>query len=288
MPSLCRSFVLFLLGHALPAATGILLYPVMERGRVEIKAGSIVEFSEDRGMQRRIRYQGQELTGYAHVIPLDSHFAPYRIFLELQPDALAHSDIATQALAAKVDLADAALKALKGSPLLEDIEAQDVRLTYQLSNSRTDGKMTATDALTKARRYLVHYPRGKYRDELEWDIVLWSNEVYEIEGQAGIPLHQARAYERFYAAHSESAYAEEIQERMANAFRLAGDLLDYGPGAKHPGPGTVYRRKAERLYDALLVSKDQVRTARARVALYNLHHGRVPGFGTPASPPLDW
>ena len=278
--------LLFALAVSAGAKTGIALYPMSEHGKVVVKAGSIVEYTEDRNRGAIVSFQGKEILAYGSIIPLDPDFAPSRIYIELQQTRQSTKDIAT--LEGLVDLADAALKAFPRSPTLEHIEAQDVLLTYQLNNYRTEGKTRSADALTKARRYMIHYPEGKDRDELEWKTVLWTNEVYEIEGEAAIPLRQARAYEKFFDLHPASTYSEEIREHMADSYRLGGDLLDYGPDAKQHGPGEPYRAKAKGIYESLLKSKDPVRAAKALVTLYNLHHGHVPGFMTPTSPPMDW
>ncbi len=278
--------LLFSLAVSAGAKTGIALYPIRDHGKVVVKAGAIVEYTEDRNRGSIVSFLGKEIHAYGSIIPLDPDFAPSRIYIALQQTPQSTKDIAT--LEGLVDLADAALKAFPRSPTLEHIEALDALLTYQLNSLRTDGKTTSADALAKAHRYMIHYPQGKYRDELEWKTVLWTNEVYEIEGEAAIPLRQARAYEKFYALHPASTYSEEIQEHLADSYRLGGDLLDYGPDAKKHGPGEPYRAKAKGIYESLLKSGDPVRAAKALVALYNIQRGHVPGFMTPTSPPMDW
>ena len=275
------------LGSPALAMPGMVLYPITWDGRTMAKAGDIVEYSET-NKHLRVHLHGGDVTTYGNVIPLDANFAPYRIYVELVAKAPPESAQRTKALAGLVNLADAAVRVFPHSPLREEIEAQDIRLTDQLITCQTAGKTTAENALSKARRYLAEFPEGRYRDEFEWKIVIWSNQVYETEGDAGIPLHQALTYAKFLSAHPNSTYAEEIKESEADAYRFGGDLLDYGPDAKTPGAGKAYRRKAEAIYVSLLSSKDLARAARARVALYNLSHGRVWGFGTPTSPPQDW
>ncbi len=282
------SISLICASSSLRAATGMLLYPIVQHGVLVAKVGEVVEYLDESGYRMKVRIHGKDVDGAFGVIPLDPDFAPFRIYVELVSNVPVESPAQIKDLQDRVDLADAALRLFPRSPLREDIEAQDVRLTRRLVNCQTEQKTPVPDPVSKARRYIVDFPQGKYRDEFEWDIVLWSNEVYETEGDAGIPLRQARAYERFAAAHPGSSYLEEIKDYEANAYRMAGDLLDYGPDSKKPGPGKPYRAKAEAIYVSLAASKDPTRRAQIRVALYNLRHGRVPGFATPTSPPVDW
>jgi hypothetical protein len=191
-------------------------------------------------------------------MPFDAELIPSRVYLMISgqqgPDAT------------RCPLARAAVRWFPRHPLAEEIFAFTVGCAERES---TDDKGAPREAQRLAREYLGRYPAGKYRDRFEWQLVEWDHYVYEYEGDAQFPMEQARAYEKFLAAHPSTAVADEIRLKLGYLYRVIHECLEK-PGR----PERAWREKARGIYESLLNSAGPPAREQARVALYNLSHGR--------------
>jgi hypothetical protein len=195
-------------------------------------------------------------------------------------------------------LAKNVLAAVPAHPLREDLLALhclNARDYYrQPSGARTG------PPLALCRQYLSDYPRGSHRDEIEWLICRLETEPLEYEGD--LPLLEASIgrFDRFLWQHPRSANRSEIQLQLAALNRQAYESLQRAMADKKSqvvgfpdGKGKqvnysakesqAFLDRARSIYRELAAGTDAEKRAMARLALFNIEHGR-----RLTSAPMDW
>jgi hypothetical protein len=197
----------------------------------------------------------------------------------------------------RFQLARNVLVAVPIHPLREDLLA--LHCLNARDYFRTPAGAKSGPPLALARQYLSDYPRGSHRDEIEWLICRLETEPLEYEGD--IPRLEASIgrFDRFLWQHPRAANRSEIQLLLAALNRQAYESLSRTLAEKKTqvagftdGKGKIvnfsekearaFLERAKTLYRELAAADPQTR-ATARMALFNIEHGR-----RLTSAPLDW
>jgi hypothetical protein len=274
-----------------PPERGILVSPIKTNGGYVGEAGQIVNYSyvDSRKLDIWVTLNDtMRFNVFEHyVIPYDSIFSPSRIYLLLLEDpfqVIGTQDIIQQARF-RYTLTKNACQQFPSNPLHEYFCAQLVRYTTEYFNEEKGKPM---QAIAAAKAYLQEFPRGKFKDEVEWRLIQLENQVYEYEGFAAEPLAQMRVYEGYLGKNPKSQVADQIKLHLAYLCRVITESLD-DDLEKNAPDGFVkediqkYREKALGIYHQLLGSNDQTVRETARVAIYNIEHGRTAYVGA-----TDW
>lgn len=235
---------------------------IRQNGRSFGEPGQVVWYTPSPGGQDRVDVTLGDQTvpgvGKFTVMPFDAGLIPSRVYLMIAGEQSAD--------ATRCPLARAAVRWFPQHPLAEEIFAFTVGCAER---EAPDDKGAPREAQQRAREYLSRYPGGKYRDRFEWQLVQWDHYVYEYEGEAGAPMAQAGAYEKFLAGHPDTAVADDIRLKLGYLYRVIHECLE------KPGhPERAWREKAQAMYASVVNSGGPPAREQARVALYNLSHGR--------------
>jgi hypothetical protein len=224
------------------------------------------------------------------LMPFDADAAMSWAYLQLKED---RGDSEYRFLLAKNVLA-----AVPVHPLREDLLALhclNARDYYRQPSGAKSGP-----PLALCRQYLSDYPRGSHRDEIEWLICRLETEPLEYEGD--IPLLEASIgrFDRFLWQHPRTSNRNEIQLQLAALNRQAYESLSRTLAEKKSqvagftdGKGKqvnystkeaqAFLDRARTLYRELAAGGAPQTRATARVALFNIEHGR-----RLTSAPMDW
>ena len=294
-----RCILLILLLLSLPAAAagpakGMLLQPLKDaKGAVE--PGLVVTYLPSARTPGAVHVtaagrQFQDVPG-DQVMPFDPDAAICWAYLQLKEG---RGDAEYRFLLAKNVLA-----AVPTHPLREDLLALHCQNARDYFRSPTTGAKTETP-LALCRQYLSDYPRGSHRDEIEWLICRLETEPLEYEGD--VPLLEASIgrFDRFLWQHPRTSKRSEIQLNLAELNRGAYESLIREMAEKKSqvvgfsdGKGKIvnystkeaqaFLERARTVYRELAAGADTQTRATARLALFNIEHGR-----RLASAPADW
>ncbi len=255
------------------AALALLLFaaPPQKGILTDREPGRVVSLTPTPGEKDKVDVvlDGRTLRGVlsSMVIPFDPVFAPSRIYLMLTAESWPEKT--------RCGVAQTAVRYFPRHPLYDDIFLVDLEC---VERAASDDKSPPAAARRMVEDYLKRHPNGKLRDRFEWQLVQWDNYVYEYEGEADFPIREARAYERFLAAHPATTVADDIRLKLGYLYRVIHECLD-----RPEKPDRAWREKARQMYEQLLQSPDTIVREKARVALYNLaRNHRV------YSSPDDW
>ena len=270
---------------------GILVRPIKTDGSYVGEAGQVVNYSYVDSRKLHIWVTLNDTTRFNvfehYIIPYDSIFSPSRIYMLLLEDpfqVIGTQDIMQQARF-RYTLTKNACQRFPSHPLHEYFCAQLVQYTTAYFDEE---KGKPIQAIVAAKAYLQEFPHGKFRDEVEWRLVQLENQVYEYEGFAAEPLSQMRVYEDYLGRNSRSQVADQIKLHLAYLCRVVTESLDNdleknAPDGFLKGDIQKYRKKALDIYYQLLGSDDLTVRETARVAIYNIEHGRTAYVGA-----TDW
>jgi hypothetical protein len=282
-------FVGFQHGLSTPPEKGILVRPIkVDKGFVG-EPGQVVTYSYVDSRKLDIWVTLNDTTRFNvfehYVIPYDSIFAPSRIYLLLLEDpfqVFGTEDVMQQARGRYL-LAKNTCSEFPHHPLYENLFAL-------LSKHAADYELGFTDqtqqSITIARDYLQKFPHGTHRDEIEWRLIQLEHRVFEYEGFAAGPLADSKLYEGFLSSHPKSLVADQIKLHIAYLCRVITESLE---DDLEKNDGFVkediqqYRLKALKIYRQLLESDNITVRETARVAIYNIEHGRTAYVGA-----TDW
>jgi len=138
------------------------------------------------------------------------------------------------------------------------------------------------------KQFLREFPNSKHCEALEWQLFKLETEPYEYEGDVPMIESSIKYYEGFLAAHPVSQYREEAQLQIALLSRMAYESIAEGmypakvggvkidPNSKTytESDGQEFIDRAKKIYKRLLDSENVKTRERARVAQYNIRHGR--------------
>jgi len=270
---------------------GILVRPIKVDKRFVGEPGQVVTYSYVDTRKLDIWVMLNDTTRFNvfehYVIPYDLIFAPSRIYLLLLEDPfqiIATQDIMQQARFRYL-LTKNTCYQFPSHHLHEYFLAQLVRYTAEYFN---DGKEPPMQAIAVAKEYIQEFPQGKFRDEVEWRLIQMENYEYEYEGYAIEPLTQMKVYEDYLSRNPNSHVADQIRLHLAYLCRVITESLDDDLEKNAPdgfGKEDIrkYREKALDIYRQLLRSDDLTARETARVAIYNIEHGRTAYVGA-----SDW
>lgn len=280
-------FVGFQSSLSFPPEKGILVRPIKTRGGYVGESGQVVSYSYVDSTKPDIRVTLNDTTRFNvfehYIFPYDSVFSPSRIYLFLFEDpfqVIGTKDVVQQARF-RYTLTKNACQQFPSSPLHEYFCAQLVRYATECFDEE---KGKPIQAIAAAKTYLQEFPHGKFRDEVEWRLVQLENQVYEYEGFAAEPLAQLQIYEEYLGRNLNSQVANQIRLQVAYLCRVITESLD-DDLEKNAPDGFVkediqkYRDKARNIYYELLSSDDLTVRETARVAIYNIEHGRTAYVG---------
>lgn len=265
---------------------GILIIPIKLNKDFVGEPGQVVTYSyvDDRKLEISITFN--DTTRYTvfehHIIPYDSIFSPSRIYLLLLEDpfqVFGIEDVMQQARFRYL-LAKNTCSEFPRHPLHEELFALLSKLAADYELGFTEGYHTPAVSISIAKEYLQKFPQGKYRDEIEWRLIQLEHRVFEYEGFAAGPLADLKVYEDFLGSHPKSLVADQIKLHIAYLCRvitesLEDDLEKNKPDGFLEEDIEKYRQKALNIYHQLLESQDLVVRETARVAIYNITHGRT-------------
>ncbi len=123
--------------------------------------------------------------------------------------------------------------------------------------------------------YLKKFPDGKYKDIFHWLSFYFANKPYEIEGSPKVAIEQAQTYEQYLSEHKESKASDEIKLKIAESYIIAYECLEYGESEGFPKDmGRNFLEKSLNLYRELAENSDLKIRESAKIALYNIGHGK--------------
>lgn len=281
----------FLPSLASPSNKGILVNPIKADKGFVGEPGQIITYTYVDSRKLDIWVTLNDTTRFNafehYVIPLDSIFAPSRIYLLLLEDpfqVFKTEDVMQQAKFRYL-LAKNICSQFPHHPLYEDLFAILSKLAADYELGYTDQTQRS---ITIAKDYLQKFPHGKYKDEIEWRLIQLEHRVFEYEGFAAGPLADSKVYEDFLRSRPKSLMADQIKLHIAYLCRVITESLEADLEKNEPD-GFVkediqkYRLKALAIYHKLLESDDITVRETSRVAIYNIEHGRTAYVGA-----TDW
>ncbi|RPI03133.1 MAG: hypothetical protein EHM64_12785 [Ignavibacteriae bacterium] len=169
-------------------------------------------------------------------------------------------------------------------PLYEDIYALLCKNVEEYESIESYGKTNYPESISILNKYLLDFPNGKYKDQIEWQLVTLKNDLYEYEGSETGPLNQIEAYETYLNNHIRSTYSDAIKLEIARLYRIASECVEHKYyDRKHDNINIDYAiklsSKAVAIYKLLVSSPDVKIRESAKVALFNITHNRKTYIG---------
>jgi len=262
---------------------GILIYSIKRDKDIVAEAGKTVEYSPGKRAGRLvIEINGKEYEDIPdyHVIPFDSEFSMSRIYIKLtdsHPNAVEYCYM----------LSKNTLESFPSHPLREEVFVLLCQYVQDYHIQLTAGKNVGP-IIEVIKQFLREFPNSKHCEALEWQLFKLETEPYEYEGDVPMIESSIKYYEGFLAAHPVSQYREEAQLQIALLSRMAYESIAEGmypakvggvkidPNSKTytESDGQEFIDRAKKIYKRLLDSENVKTRERARVAQYNIRHGR--------------
>lgn len=271
------------MARALEKQKGILIYSIEKNKEVIVEAGKAVTYSPAKKARRLVieinGKQYEDIPDY-YVIPFDPEFSMSRVYIQLtesHPNAVEY----------RYMLAKNALEAIPSHPLREEVFALFCQYAKDYHIQHTHGKKVrpVTEII---KQFLQEFPNSMHREALEWQLFKLETEPYEYEGDVPTIETSIERYESYIESHPDSRYTGEAQLRIAFLNRMAYESLKEGiypakiGGVRIDRDSKMYTEsdkqdfieRAKQIYKQLLRNESLEMRERARVALYNIEHGR--------------
>ncbi|HGE69677.1 TPA: hypothetical protein ENX78_02505 [Candidatus Poribacteria bacterium] len=264
-----------------------LLFPVKIQEKTYGKAGQIINYSENKEKNGYIIEVEDKIfggIGSYGIIPCDPDFAMSWLYLLVSKNEIFE-------IMQMKDLIKSILSTFPTHPLYEEIFASIVleRGGYKYGRLDLLEVIASPEELKIAKDeksedkyisaiceiYLNKYPQGKYRDIFHWLAFYFTNKPYEIEGSPKVAIEQAGLYENYLSEHKESKASDEIKLRIAESYIIAYECLKYGESEGYQeNKGDEFLKKSIALYKELSENNDLKIRESAKIALYNISHGK--------------
>ncbi len=220
-----------------------------------------------------------------HIIPYDTEFTASRAYLYLikRENNLWNQDILIEARNL-YQFAKNICALFPRHVLHEDIYALLCRYSEEFESISSDGMTNYAESISILNKYLHDYPNGKYKDQIEWQLLRLKNSMYEYEGYAEGPLAQAKAYETFLQSHIHSIFSDVIRLEIARLYRIASECIerkykDNKLDGFFAEDAIKFQSKAVAIYKLLINSPDLKIRESAKVSLFNISHNRKTYIG---------
>ncbi|MCE5210443.1 MAG: hypothetical protein LLG40_02680 [Deltaproteobacteria bacterium] len=276
-------FTILLFSASLQAAffpqKGILIYPIEKEKKWLAEPGKIAFVKNYNSIKKLVDLEidGVLYPGVKsyYIIPFDPDFSVSKIYISiLNIDDLLFSNDKNEEVRYRYFLSRNICIAFPNHPLFEDIHYYVCKLSakYESEFESNEGKRPLVKTMSHIEDHLKKFPKGRYKDELEWRLILLKNHVYEYEGETEEPIKHAQIFSEFLKKNPNSKVKSEIQLHIAKLYRI---IYEYSNTDKQNLKiQAEYKEKAIKMYKKILVSGNLVSREIARVALYNIAHNR--------------